>query len=311
MGRKHGDGVPGKGPTERPRDGEAGEKRSGQEPQKEGQEGPEDRKKGGSRVRDEVRRGEGGAGGGKRQADTKTQRDRWQETDRGGARDGEKEVNKSDSQLALRRKVQTWGGGRDSGLGGRAAHTEPPPPHPHRSPPHLPSPDPRWPPYLRRKGWGAARRMGGSTAMGRGEGARRNACGGAAGGEGSAGPRWGRPSGEKGQAGAWGRERQNERELAVSPGGRPLREPERGKAHLKVTMGHLQRVVEPLNGNLLMGRFYRWPESQKGLRLGSVCGGGRGGVLKAWEYLRVLPVSGGSSSAFPGSAKRSVWKRGF
>ena len=78
-----------------------------------------------------------------REPDTRTQEDRRQETGRWTEADqgDEREVNKSDSQLTSRRKVQTWGGGRDSGLGGKVAPTEPPPPCPHhRPPPQPPSP---------------------------------------------------------------------------------------------------------------------------------------------------------------------------
>lgn len=100
--------------------------------------------------------------------------------DRGGPRRWrEREVNKLDSQSASRRKVQTWGGGRDSGLGGRVMPTEPPSPNPTATRPPPPLLLPRWPPYLRQKGGGQQGRW---WAAGHGEGAWWNACRGAAGG---------------------------------------------------------------------------------------------------------------------------------
>lgn len=87
---------------------------------------------------------------------------RTQETGRG--RDGQRRAKETERErseqiaqsVASRRKVQTWGGGRDSGLGGRWR----PPSLPHPSLPHAARPPtpPRRPPHLRHKG-GAARRM--------------------------------------------------------------------------------------------------------------------------------------------------------
>lgn len=92
--------------------------------------------------------------------------------------------------VGIKEKVQTWGGGRDSGLGDKVALTEPPPPYPHRRP-APPPPSPQLAPSSEAKRWGgAARQMVGSTGMGRELGW--NASGRAAGGEGLGGGGWGR-----------------------------------------------------------------------------------------------------------------------
>lgn len=70
--------------------------------------------------------------------------------------------------VGIKEKVQTWGGGRDSGLGDKVALTEPPPPYPHRRP-APPPPSPQLAPSSEAKRWGgqrgrwwAARSWGGS-----------------------------------------------------------------------------------------------------------------------------------------------------
>lgn len=94
--------------------------------------------------------------------DKRQEAEKWTEVDQG---DGERSEQIGQS-VTSRRKVQTWGGGRDSGLGGKVAPTEPPPPYPHTAhPPPLPS----LTPSSEAKRWGAARQM---VAAGAWEGAR-------------------------------------------------------------------------------------------------------------------------------------------
>lgn len=78
----------------------------------------------------------------------------------------EKEVNNLDSQLASRRKVQTWGGGRDSGLGGRVAPSEPLLPQSYHSPVSTSPLHPMLAPLSEAKRWGAVKQIMGSRAWG-------------------------------------------------------------------------------------------------------------------------------------------------
>lgn len=71
--------------------------------------------------------------------------------------------------VGIKEKVQTWGGGRDSGLGDKVALTEPPPPYPHRRP-APPPPSPQLAPSSEAKRWGGGSEADGGQ-HGHGEGA--------------------------------------------------------------------------------------------------------------------------------------------
>ena len=77
--------------------------------------------------------------------------------------------------------MQTWGGGRDSGLGGKVAPTEPPPPCLHHRPPPQP-PSPQLAPSSEAKRWGGS--LGGMPVGEQLVGRAWEGMGGAAGGRG-------------------------------------------------------------------------------------------------------------------------------